>query len=47
MHIQLKVMDPLTTVEVVGEYDLKVNVKGGGFKGQAEAIQIGHFKSIG
>ena len=39
-HIQYKVNQPLQTVEVANLYDLQVNVKGGGFKGQAEAIRM-------
>lgn len=40
-HIQHKVKEPLEVVETSGEYDIKVNVQGGGFKGQAEAIRMG------
>ncbi|MCL4110083.1 UNVERIFIED_CONTAM: hypothetical protein GTU68_057313 [Idotea baltica] len=36
----MKLEDPLSTVEVAKEYDVKVNVNGGGFKGQAEAIRM-------
>lgn len=39
-HIQFKIVDPFNTVEVENIYDLKVNVKGGGFKGQAEAVRM-------
>lgn len=39
-HIQNKVLDPFQTVEAVNIYDLKVNVNGGGYKGQAEAIRM-------
>jgi small subunit ribosomal protein S9 len=44
--IQMKVTDPLTTIEVAGSYDVKVNVKGGGFKGQAEAIRLAISRSL-
>lgn len=44
--IQMKVTDPLTTIEVAGTYDVKVNVKGGGFKGQAEAIRLAISRSL-
>jgi small subunit ribosomal protein S9 len=41
-HIQAKVTDPLQTVGLeTGEYDIVVNVVGGGFKGQAEAVRLG------
>ena len=39
-NIQMKVEDPLKTVDVAKEYDIKINVNGGGFKGQAEAIRM-------
>lgn len=40
-HIQSKVVAPFQTVEIDSKiYDLKVNVDGGGFKGQAEAIRM-------
>ncbi len=40
-HVQGSVIDPFATVELdKAIYDLKVNVKGGGFKGQAEAIRM-------
>lgn len=40
MHIQDSITDPFVTVEVDKLYDVKVNVKGGGFKGQAEATRM-------
>lgn len=39
-HIQSNITDPFSTVGVDNIYDLKVNVRGGGFKGQAEAIRM-------
>jgi len=45
-HIQFKIVDPLLTVEVVQEYDINVNVKGGGYKGQAEAIRLGISRAL-
>ena len=39
-HIQNKITDPFNTVQAENIYDLKVNVKGGGFKGQSEAIRL-------
>jgi len=39
-HIQNKITDPFATVNAESIYDLKVNVKGGGFKGQAEAVRM-------
>lgn len=40
MHIQGSVVDPLISTEIVGIYDINVNVNGGGFKGQAEAVRM-------
>jgi len=39
-HIQDAVVAPLQTTEVESLYDIKVNVHGGGFKGQAEATRM-------
>lgn len=40
-HISNKVTEPIDMVAEAAEYDFKINVKGGGFKGQAEAIRMG------
>jgi len=45
-HIQFNITDPLATVEATGQYDIKVNVKGGGYKGQAEAIRLGISRAL-
>ena len=45
-HIQATVEEPLKTVQVASEYDLSVNVVGGGFKGQAEAIRLGISRAL-
>ncbi len=39
-HVQYNITDPFSTVEVENIYDLKVNVRGGGYKGQAEAVRM-------
>ena len=39
-HVQHAVVAPLQTAEVESLYDIKVNVRGGGFKGQAEATRM-------
>jgi len=39
-HMQLTVTDPLKTVDIENQYDIKINVKGGGFKGQAQAARM-------
>ncbi len=38
--LQYVVMQPLNLLGVAGNYDVKVNVFGGGFKGQAEALRL-------
>jgi small subunit ribosomal protein S9 len=34
------VEQPLRTLDVMGKYDIKANLDGGGFKGQAEALRM-------
>lgn len=38
--LQTIVKQPLATVEQEGAYDIKINISGGGIKGQAEAIRL-------
>lgn len=38
--LQYVVKQPLNTLGVVDKYDIKVNLDGGGFKGQAEALRL-------
>ena len=38
--LQYVVKQPLNTLGVVEKYDIKVNLNGGGFKGQAEALRL-------
>jgi small subunit ribosomal protein S9 len=45
-HIQGKVIEPLNIVDVLKVYDIKVNVKGGGVKGQAEAVRLGISRAL-
>jgi small subunit ribosomal protein S9 len=45
-HIINKVLEPLQTVEVEKIYNIKINVTGGGFKGQAEAIRMGVARAL-
>lgn len=44
--VQASVTDPIKISEVEGQYDIKVNVVGGGFKGQAEAIRMGISRAL-
>lgn len=39
-HISPNVVAPFRTVELDNIYDVKVNVTGGGFKGQSEAVRM-------
>jgi len=39
-NMQFNIEDPLNIVDEAKTFDIKVNVKGGGFKGQAEAIRL-------
>ncbi len=38
--LQFIVKQPLNTVDAAEKYDIKVNLVGGGFKGQAEALRL-------
>ncbi len=40
------IKQPLEQTEVTGQYDIKINVQGGGFKGQAEAIRLGIARAL-
>ena len=39
--LQYVVKQPLNLLEVAGKFDVKVNIYGGGIKGQAEAVRLG------
>lgn len=39
-HISAHVIAPLLELDVLNQYDIKVNVSGGGFRGQSEAIRL-------
>ena len=39
-HISAHVIAPLQELDVLNTYDIKVNVNGGGFRGQSEAIRL-------
>ena len=40
------VNQPLVLTNTVGQYDLKINVDGGGIKGQAEAVRLGIARAL-
>ena len=44
--LQTIVQQPLDIVEAKGNFDVVVNVRGGGFKGQAEAIRLALAKAL-
>lgn len=46
LHIQGVVLEAINEVGVQGLYDFTVNVKGGGIKGQAEAIRLGMARTL-
>lgn len=46
IYLQNQVELPLKTIEALDAYDIKINVKGGGPKGQAEAIKLGIARAL-
>lgn len=44
--LQYIVEQPLHLLEVVQKYDIKVNLDGGGIKGQAEALRLGITRAL-
>lgn len=46
IYLQNQVELPFKTIEATDAYDVKVNVKGGGPKGQAEAIKLGIARAL-
>ncbi len=44
--LQSKIEQPFSLTETVGQYDVKVNVAGGGVNGQAEAIRLGIARAL-
>ena len=45
-NMQFNLEDPLKLVDAEKIYDITVNVRGGGFKGQAEAIRLGISRAL-
>lgn len=43
---QTTVKQPLTATKLEGQYDVTINVEGGGIKGQAEAIRLGIARAL-
>jgi small subunit ribosomal protein S9 len=46
LHISAHVIAPLLELDVLNQYDIKVNVNGGGFRGQSEAIRLGIARAL-
>jgi small subunit ribosomal protein S9 len=47
IHIQRNVTDPFATLQLDrNTYNLKINVIGGGFRGQAEAVRMGISRAL-
>lgn len=46
IHVQHNVTDPFSVVGAENIYDMKVNVRGGGYKGQAEAVRMGLSRAL-
>jgi small subunit ribosomal protein S9 len=44
--LQYIVKQPLNKLNVIEKYDIKVNLNGGGFKGQAEALRLAIARSL-
>ena len=45
-HLAIKISKPFDITETVGQYDVKVNVKGGGINGQIDAIILGISRAL-
>ena len=44
--LQFKVNQPFSLTETMGQYDINVNVDGGGITGQAEAVRLALSKAL-
>jgi small subunit ribosomal protein S9 len=45
-QLQYIVEQPLNLLEVMGKFDIRVNLEGGGVKGQAEALRLGIARAL-
>ncbi len=45
-HISAHVIAPLLELDLLVAYDVKVNVNGGGYRGQSEAIRLGLSRAL-
>ena len=46
VYLQNQVEQPLALVESTDKFDIKINAKGGGLKGQAEAAKLGIARAL-
>ncbi len=46
LHISAHVIAPLLELDALTTYDIKVNVSGGGYRGQSEAIRLGIARAL-
>lgn len=46
LHLKDVIVEPLVAIDGRNDYDIKVNVQGGGIKGQAEAIRLGISRAL-
>lgn len=46
VHLRNHVEDPFKAIEATTDYDVSINVAGGGKKGQAEAIKLGIARAL-
>jgi small subunit ribosomal protein S9 len=44
--LQFIVKQPLNKLEVLEKYDIRINMQGGGYKGQAEAARLGIARAL-
>lgn len=44
--LRMIINQPLQTTETVGKFDILVNVRGGGFAGQADAVRLGISRAL-
>lgn len=44
--LQYKLSQPFTVTETLGQYDVNVNVQGGGINGQADAVRLAMSKAL-
>lgn len=44
--LQFVVCQPISKVGAEGKYDIKINLRGGGFKGQSEAARLGITRAL-